>query len=387
MNDDDQRVLPEGKSMIEDDGEANKGNENDKKTEVILPESNPNEKPIKETAHSEKHANGTSTTRQSRFSAAASGTSDSEGESGQPRKRRKHKRRDGKESCAQMLKIEEFGKFPAGEQLTAFREWAGVLHTALGFAPDWDEQRKMSYVLLAGGRNLRDIVNLFGLMPESKSHPFQELMTNIEEHFVELTDPTLTHQAIMNCKQEASEAASEFYLRLMKLVGQSGSEFGTEYIRTHFLNGLRDKGFANLAVTSGWSLRDAVAAASRKESVQSRVTSPLAGGTMESIAAVGQSGGSPHWQRGGRSFQGAGGQSRFKAQRGGSSGRGGQTRSGVPCQACGNVVHRFGTCPAINKSCLGCGQVGHFKKMCRQGKKVNAVRGSRKEQVENEDWD
>ena len=74
-------------------------------------------------------------------------------------------------------------------------------------------------MLIFGGQNLQDVINLFDLAPKDTSRDrFEELMRNIERHFASLTDPTLTHQALLTCKQLPGERASDFYVRLMKLM-------------------------------------------------------------------------------------------------------------------------------------------------------------------------
>lgn len=62
----------------------------------------------------------------------------------------------------------EFGRYPPGEQLARWREWASLFSAVISFAPDWTENQKASYVAIAGGQVLRDIINLFKLTPEGE---------------------------------------------------------------------------------------------------------------------------------------------------------------------------------------------------------------------------
>lgn len=67
---------------------------------------------------------------------------------------------------ARVPAIAEFGRFPPGEQLARWQEWLALFSAALDFAPGWSEQQKSSYVAIAGGQGLRDVINLFKLVPE-----------------------------------------------------------------------------------------------------------------------------------------------------------------------------------------------------------------------------
>lgn len=44
------------------------------------------------------------------------------------------------------------------------------------------------------------------------------------------------------------------------------------------------------------------------------------------------------------------------------------------CQRCGFNQHRQGErCPAVNKTCLRCGKVGHFRTVCHSGNRSDPV--------------
>lgn len=178
-----------------------------------------------------------------------------------------------------------------------------------------------------------------------------------------LTDPTLTHQALLACKQKPGELANDYYIRLMKLVGSG--DYDNDFAKTHFINGLSDAFLKDAAITGGWSLAQTVAAASRRESYRAGGIASLLGPTesepMVADVKYKRSQYTPK-ARGGRQSAQQGGSPRFQNR---------------PCPNCGVAEHRYGTCPAIGKSCLKCGRLGHFKKVCRSATRVNAVRHER----------
>lgn len=319
-----------------------------------------------------------------RGSAAASESSESEDVEVVQPKRKKRKSGGGSRSFGRMPSIAEFGKHPAGEQLSAWSDWSALVYTAMTFAPGWDEEQRASYILLTGGQVLRDTVSMFGLQDWKSQRPFTRLMENIGRHFASLTDPTLTLQALVVCKQKHGESVSEYYARLVKLTKQSGRD-DEDFIRTHFLNGIMDSSLRKLAMLSGWGLTEAVTAAIRNEAMnaslnteESAMRSPF---RQEVIAAVNRQERPQRWQQGVGKARSFGGQPRQGSDRQ-------STNQTQPCDKCGVRVHRNAVCPAIGKKCNGCGAVGHFKRMCRRSSTVNMVNAPpfRSQQVNENGW-
>lgn len=321
-----------------------------------------------------------------------SSSPEEDAESSRSRKRKKKK----SHGISKVPPIPKFERHPVGEQFAAWRERAELFYASLSFAPGLDESQKISLIVLNGGEVLRDVINTFKLMPGKVRHPFETLMVKLDEHFERLTDATLTHQAIVACVQRQGESASDYYIRLMKLL--NNGRFDSDFARTHFLNGLLDRTLVDMAITGAWKLEDIVAAASRRESVKFQTQSPLqyAGNSSNAamLAAVDNRGSfqqqrpSPQFARQ-QQRPGFGGSQRFGGPQrsGGPSGSGQKSKA---CPNCGITNHRIaGVCPAKGKTCMKCGGVGHFKKVCRNSARVNAVANSRSSQVrdEIEDWD
>ena len=224
------------------------------------------------------------------------------------------------------------------------------------FAPDWDENRKIDYFGITCGRILSAITKTHDLTPVDSDTPFADMIKNIDKHFKGQSDPALDHQALLRCKQEATESAQDFLIRLSQLTRHKNVD--KDFMRTHFVLNLRDKELTNLAVTAGWSLAETVKAAARKETLK------LTSGKDQQIEAreVAAVGFSREPKR------------TFTATRQASIGRSGDSEK---CARCGIKRHRSGVCPAKGKSCMNCNEIGHFSVMCR---KPQVQRGQRRDQ-------
>lgn len=397
MDDDkDKMIEPLGTERFDGDGK-NETIIDEEKTKDEL--SKGNTKNIPEVVEAEKKTQIESggNKRSSRCSAARSGSSSYESDESDESPRRKRKTRKHKKKkrsshgAGRMPTIPEFGKFPVAEQFAGWRDWMGLVNAALLFAPDWDENQKASYLIIAGGTVLRDIINTSGLMPVGHPDPFEKLVSNIEAHLYGLTDSTLTHQALLRCKQRQDEPTNDYHVRLMKLM--QSTSYDNDFARTHFLNGLFDRDLANTAITNGWRLEDTVAAAARKETLKYHgfgfgENQPLGQRLEAGVVAAVENRRIPQrrpfdGKRSAAPYHNPNSQ-RSEGSRGGGSY--GNNAGRKPCPDCGFFKHRTDKCPAIGKSCSKCGKSGHFKKVCRSSGAATKPRSS-VNQVNNEDWD
>lgn len=264
-----------------------------------------------------------------------------------------------------------FENKPKQDRLREFRDWMETVYDAMHFAKNWTEVDKFKCFRGECGPYLQSLIKVFNLEPEASETPFTDVVANIDKHFQSLLDPALDHQAILKCRQEVGESAEDFHLRLMQLARHK--DYDMKLIRSHFLAGLIDQGFANLAITTKMSLTEIVESATRREQMGAGV----AGANPLSVAAVArgrQAGG--YYQRQPQRYttappraqgpQGSRANVNWRAtQRG--------------CPSCGIVEpHRFGTCPAKapGRTCTSCGKAGHFAKVCRASANRQAPRAN-----------
>lgn len=229
---------------------------------------------------------------------------------------------------------------------------------------------KIAHTLLAGGDELRDIVQTYRLMPDANApDALKVFFGNIEQHFEELTDKSAAYSSITKCRQQPGESTDKFYRRLKDV--SEVANVDDELVRAHFIANMQNKDIARQADIEDWSVQRVIKTASRVESIRggSAMENPLRVAAVEAR----------------RDSRGA----RQTWSDRGSQGRQTNRVSGSrnnPCQQCGNTEHRSGTCPAIGKRCINCNGEGHFKRVCRGGRSVNTTQASQVNNVVDDGW-
>jgi hypothetical protein len=243
-------------------------------------------------------------------------------------------------------------------QLHRFRIWARDVTRAIDAAETWSEGRKTLHFKLNCGEYLQTIIEVYNMEPPpDHQEPFKALLSALDKHFVKSNDPILDYRTLSDCKQGHRETIEEFHVRFMRLAHE---RFDKQTIRAHFFNNLRDRHFASMAATGGWSIERTVRRACRHEALGG--PQPLLPQPME-VAAVGNDGPGPSSRQGG----GWGGQRQ--------AGNWNRKGSGDACQNCGvKLPHRGNKCPAQDKGrkCLRCDRPGHFAIMCPEKKRAAA---------------
>lgn len=300
------------------------------------------------------------------------------------RHRRKRSRRSRSPSVgpssSRMIKPPEFPKDIASSgKLEAWLDWKRVFLTSMELAGAMSQRTKANYLTLFGGSELRQIITLRGMLPCIDEVPerfqfFDKLVASLELYFREMSDPTIDVVAFMNASQGSGESAREFEIRLRRTADRCQNKPGEDMIKTRFIQGMHDREMARQACIEAMDLNTLVTRATRQEAFglakpQKSFDPWSASEPSATAAAVTYS--REKKSESARRHKPDSSRPKPWAQRDGRSG-GGKSLSKESCKNCGLIVHRFGSCPALEKSCNKCGKTGHFERVCRAS--VNAVK-------------
>lgn len=302
------------------------------------------------------------------------------------------------------LQQEKDGKFfkpepfpsglPIAKRFEAWLMWKRQLRVSLDVAGRLSQQKMASFAFMSGGPEIEAVIHAKGLFPEPSDvgddFPFYDhLMAGLHDHYKSSSDSTVDMTALLSMRQEPKEAVSDFLLRLLRQAVICGKNTDDQLIRSRLLLGMSDKAVAMDGFSYSRTVEEIVDAASRNESA--------AAATMTSAASVADVWGTPSTSTAGVSAvvardqryqphrpRAAGGK-RYDGQRQGARKSSGPYDKRAPkpdeqCKSCGIKQHRFGTCPAVGKPCLQCGELGHFKRVCP--KRVNVLQAAGEEVID-----
>lgn len=276
-------------------------------------------------------------------------------------------------SVSKLPSVPAFGSFQPTAQFGAFNDYMKLIRSALRFAPDWDEGTAADWFDITCGANLRTIISAYDLAPALTSKErLTQLIESLTGHFKSLTDPTLECRAMEDCKQEAGESTNDFFVRLAQLTKYM--DVSQARLKTHFVMSLRDEGLKDSAITNDWNLKEIVAAATRRETAKigrKEIAPTSTGNEVAAVKAVsrGQASSDRFGHRQPGPFQARDGTHRPSGKEHPRDQRARPPQDKKPgCPKCGIFKHNSDVCPATGKTCMNCGELGHFVKVCTKPK-------------------
>lgn len=283
---------------------------------------------------------------------------------------------------------------PHDARWSTWVDWKVQFEAALAVSGSLSQHEMANHLFLSVGSELRQIVNAYGMKPElsqvSRDYQFyNKLIEGLDKHFEGTSDATVDMKNLMALAQRDSESVRDFHVRLMlqaRVCFKRNFVAGeyTSLLRNRLIDGLRDREVANMAFLNEWSVEKVVEVASRSETLQ---LSKKLLGEAKAITEVFEvkTEKPPLERRGevGKPFQSRGYRGTDRYDRRGtaqsSRGSGSVNRERAwPCGDCGLPKHRFGSCPAIGRTCRECLKPGHFASVCKQrrDRDVNEVDAS-----------
>lgn len=216
---------------------------------------------------------------------------------------------------------------------------------------------------LRGCLDMKVIQIMEQLLDVDDSMDVVSVLNVLQKHYEDTLSVMTRRVAFHRCVQKPGELFSNFFVRL-KLLGSNAELDGMSYedqLATHIVVAVNDKelqkdllkienpDLSNIKTKClAWETADANQQVLRGDSNTSRLNKTVLSNKKE-----------------GRPFD-ARGRSRDRS-------KGRSVKSSIQtskCSRCGWKKHPYGNCPASDKTCHGCGKLGHFRPMCTS-KKIN----------------
>ena len=225
---------------------------------------------------------------------------------------------------------------------------------------------QVSSLIYAMGAAAEQIYETFNYDETAAANPtLKAVLDKFDGHFTPQKNIIHVRSLFYQRCQQPSESIEAFHRSLYELSEHANFPNRQEAIRDRFVLGVSSVELSEkLQLEPNLDLDKAVKLARQFESVKLQ----LGVQRTEKVQAVGASGGRGRNKGRGGNFRGRGG-----ASAGASAKRvvHKQSKSGQ-CGRCGGNPHPENKCPAIRRSCNGCGAVGHYVRFCTS-KGVKAV--------------
>ncbi|XP_055590375.1 uncharacterized protein K02A2.6-like [Uranotaenia lowii] len=290
-----------------------------------------------------------------------------------------HDANDRTEGTQAAIKWDHIKPFPSGIPANKmWEEWNRFIENfdiaaSLGNAGSSVQRSKLLFLCL--GQELQGIVRAAKLKP-SLTEPdcYSTFKNNIRNYLQSMTDTAAEHEAFAAMKQGPGESAIAYHARLqekVRLCGYSPSD-QERFVRAQLLKGLRNRDLSKSARIYNYDINFIVQSATREEAYDAETSQP----SGSDIAIVQRSNwkrsSEPHRKRG---WDGTRNDQHQSKRYRGPDRRFEERRS--RCHRCNRPSHKPGTiCPALDKTCNGCGDRGHFIATCPKRRVNNLQRDS-----------
>ena len=271
-------------------------------------------------------------------------------------------------------------------QAQAWREWKEQFELYLLAAEKQDtgDAVKIGMLKYAMGPEWIKVSKTFTYETAGDDKKFDKVMEKFTEHF----EPKKLLKAYVTRFQRRiqgpSESLSDYISSIRELASQC--EFGDSeqtQICIQISNGVRDKKLRESLWEDDLALEDIIKRCHKFD--QLRETRRITGDQTNEVNAVTQARGRGRFR--GRGQRGAS-QAAYRQWQPAppTRGRGAMARGGFTSRNCSNCGygHAPRRCPAFGKTCHGCGNIGHFGKMCR---KTQHVRYAENNNYDNDGYD
>lgn len=216
---------------------------------------------------------------------------------------------------------------------------------------------KAGYVMISGGEEIRSLIYSLDLIPEEEDVEegfrfYDALMHNLDAHFRGMADRSIDLSIFNGLKQEESEGARDFRIRVHRHARLCGIGEQDVIIKSRFIDGMRDKLTAQRAYMEDWELDKIVEVASRGEAAvalkpRGWLSTPAQSVEVAEVVETGTTA-----------------VGRLKdTPRTGTKAK--DQPAASKCYNCGLIRRSKHSCPAKGKKCINCGKMGHFKAVCR----------------------
>ncbi|XP_055633129.1 uncharacterized protein LOC129773540 [Toxorhynchites rutilus septentrionalis] len=230
-----------------------------------------------------------------------------------------------------------------------------------------DPVRRSQLLFFSIGDELQGIIRAAKLRPSlTDVDCYNKFVTNIRNYFQSMTDSAAEHEAFSNLKQERTESAVAFHSRLVAKVRlcRYNPDDQDRFVRSQLLKGLRNKEIVKAARTYGHDTNYIVQAATRNEAFEAET--PV--NEQSEVYAVNRRnqnfsnhgtnrkrGRSDEWNTREQA-------KRYRHDRRDLQERGRRAR----CSRCYGFQHKNYPCPALQRKCNFCHELGHFAVACRK---------------------